>query len=377
VVVVVGVGLYMLHHLFYVKTKGLYAPSLPDAAESYTERPTLQVKMQPGYARAQQWAITGLSVLTLVAIIGFLPLARYIANPINREAFFYRTFTRTASLEQPIKGSPVAVFLSNTWNAMRMFGWDNGDVWTVSVPYRPALDAVSAALFYLGMGLVFLRYLRKRNWLDLFLLLSIPMLMLPSILSLAFPQENPVLSRTSGAIIPVFILVGIALESLLSTLRVRLSGAGIPPAFGVTVAAGLGIGLFLLAANANYDLVFDQYRKGYELSSWNSDEMGAVYHEFATTIGTRDTFWLVGYPHWVDSRLISIVAGYPDRDSALMPEDLASTLPEPRAKLFLVHSIDADSLETLQQLYPQGSVQEYASKYATKNFFMFFVPPSQ
>jgi hypothetical protein len=370
VVVVAGVGLYMLHHLLTIKTTGLYASGPAD--ESYNERVALRVKWQPGYARVQQWAFTGLAILTLVAVIGFIPLLRYIANPINREMFFYRTFTRTGSLEQPLPGQPLEIFLSNTWNAMRMFGWDGGDVWTVSIPHRPALDEVSAALCYLGMGLLFIRYLRKRSWLDLFLLLSVPLLMLPSILSLAFPYENPVLSRTSGAIVPVFVMVGVALESLLSTLRERL---GIR--WGRAVAAGLGIGLFLLAANANYDLAFDKYRRNYELSSWNSSEMGAVYHEFASTIGTRDTFWLVGYPHWVDSRLISIAAGYPDHDCAIMPEYLADTLPEPRAKLFVLHSIDTISLETLKQLYPQGTTQEYQSKYETKNFFMFFVPPSQ
>ena len=361
VVVVAGVGLYMLHHLFRVKIKGI----------------SLQVQMQPGFMRVQQWAVTGLAVLTLIAVIGFIPLLRYIANPINREEFFYRSLTRAGSLEQPLPGKPLEIFLSNTWNAMRMFGWDGGDVWTVSIPHYPALDTVSAALCYLGMGLLFIRYIRRRNWLDLFLLLSVPMLMLPSILSLAFPNENPVLSRTSGAIVPVFVMVGIALESLLSTLRERLSVAGAPRAYGVMVAAGLGIGLFLLAASANYDLVFDKYRKNYELSSWNSSEMGVVYHEFSNTIGTRDTFWLVGFPYWVDSRLISIVAGYPDRDCAIMPEYLADTLPEPRTKLFILHPQDTASLETLKQLYPQGSTQEYQSKYATKNFLMFFVPPSQ
>jgi hypothetical protein len=367
VVVVVGAGLYMLHHLF----------SLKRGASGW------RVKLQPGALRVQQWALTGLAVITLVAVVGFIPLLRYISNPVNREMFFYRSFTRAGSLEQPLPGKPLEIFLSNTWNAMRMFGWDNGDVWTVSVPHRPALDAVSAALCYLGMGLVFLRYLRKRNWLDLFLLLSIPMLMLPSILSLAFPQENPVPSRTSGAIIPVFLMVGIAMESMLSTLRVRLSvagtGAGRSGArlYGGTVAAVLGVGLFLLAANSNYSLVFDKYRRLYELSSWNSNEMGAVYKDFATTIGTRDTFWLVGYPYWVDSRLISIAAGFADRDCAIMPESLADTLPEPRAKLFTLHPEDIASRETLQQLYPQGTIQVYESKYATKSFLMFFVPPAQ
>jgi len=39
--------------------------------------------------------------------------------------------------------------------------------------------------------LVIVRYIRKRDWVDLFLLVSIPLLMMPSILSLAFPEENP------------------------------------------------------------------------------------------------------------------------------------------------------------------------------------------
>jgi hypothetical protein len=260
---------------------------------------------------------------------------------------------------------------------MRMFGWDNGDVWTVSVPFHPALDTISAALCYLGMGLLLIRWLMKRNWLDLFLLISIPMLMLPSILSLAFPNENPVLSRTAGAIIPVFVIIGVALESLFSTLRERMVGAGMSLRWSKIIVAGLAVMLFWLAANDNYDLVFNKYRKNYELSSWNSSEMGAVYKDFAATVGTRDTFWLVGYPYWVDSRLISIVAGFPDRDCAVLPPQLADTVAVSGAKLFILHPEDAPSLDTLKQLYPLGTVQEYQSKYPTKNFLMFFAPPSQ
>jgi hypothetical protein len=354
IVVVVGVMLYMLHHL-------------PLRAE------TRAVSMQ-----TQKQVMTGLAVLTLVAVIGFLPLLSYItSNKLNREAFFVRGLTRFTSLERKLPGNPLEIFLSNTWNAMRMFGWDNGDVWTFSVPHHPALDTISAALCYLGMGLLLIRYVRKRNWLDLFLLLSVPMLMLPSILSLAFPNENPLLNRTSGAIVPVFVMVGIALESLLSTLWERLVRTGVPRVYGAVAVAGLGIGLFLLSANDNYDLVFNQYRISYELQSWNSTEMGLVYRDFATTIGSPNTFWQVGYPYWVDSRLICIVAGYTDRNCVVMPDELSTTLAETRAKLFILNIKDADSLAMLQQLYPLGTAQEYQSKYPKKNFLMFFVPPSQ
>ena len=159
-------------------------------------------------------------------------------------------------------------------------------------------------------------------------------------------------------------------ESRPSVNRPRLT-------LGTAVAGGLGIVLFLLAANSNYDLVFNQYRKNYDLSSWNTSEMGAVYKDFATSIGSRDTFWLVGYPYWVDSRLVSIVAGFTDRDCAILPDALADTTTETRAKLFVLHPLDSTSLIELQHLYPQGTTQIYHSKYETKDFVMFFVPPSQ
>ena len=106
-----------------------------------------------------------------------------------------------------------------------MFFWDDGDVWVHSIPHRPALDVISAALFFLGLVLVVLRYLRKRSWVDLFLLVSIPLLLLPSILSLAFPNENPNLNRTAGAYVPVFLILAIGLEGLLSAIKRSLAGA--------------------------------------------------------------------------------------------------------------------------------------------------------
>ena len=88
-----------------------------------------------------------------------------------------------------------------------MFNWSDGDTWVHSIVFRPALDVVSGALFMIGIVLVVIRYIRQRHWQDLFLLVAIPLLELPSILSLAFPNENPVLTRTGAALIPVFLIV--------------------------------------------------------------------------------------------------------------------------------------------------------------------------
>jgi hypothetical protein len=118
-----------------------------------------------------------LGLLTLVSMVIFLPLLRFwIENPTM---FSFRTITRLGSIESPLPGPGWQIFINNLWNAITMFAWSNGEIWPVSVPYRPALGVVSAALFYLGIVLILVRYIRRRNWLDLFLILSIPLLMLP------------------------------------------------------------------------------------------------------------------------------------------------------------------------------------------------------
>ena len=306
-------------------------------------------------------------MLATVAFVLFLPLLRYITE--NPDMFLYRAFTRVGTWERPFPGPVWQIFLQNLWHALRMFGWDNGDVWTVSIPHRPALDVVTSALFHLGAVLLVVRYVMKRHWRDLFLLLSIPMLMMPSILSLAFPAENPVLSRTSGALIPVFVIVGIALESILRGVSSRLDLS-----FGKGLTLVFGIVLFGLASLQNYDLVFRQYQQLYEQSSWNTSEMGKVIQGFANSVGSTDTAWVVGYPYWVDTRLVGINAGLPSRDYAIMPDDLESTVTEKRAKLFLINPQDQASLERLTSLYPRGSLSTYPSQVEGHNFLLLFVP---
>jgi hypothetical protein len=246
-----------------------------------------------------------------------------------------------------------------------MFAWDDGEIWPISVPHRPALDVVTAVFFHLGVVLILIRYLRQRHWLDIFTLISIPMLMMPSIMSLSFPGENPSFNRSGAAIVPVFLVVGLAFDSFLRALE---SGRN------RRLAWAIGLFLLLWASLQNYDLVFNQYRKLYDQSSWNTTEMGDVVRSFAKLNGTADTAWLVGFPHWADSRLVMINAGYPYRDNAIWPESFAGTVDDPRAKLFLININDLADLKALQALYPEGWLTEYQSKYESRNFLLFFVP---
>ena len=313
-------------------------------------------------------AIARLMVLVLVALIVFLPLLRYaIENPAM---FGFRAFSRLGTVERPLPGPALMIFLKNTWNALVMFGWSDGNIWVHSVTGRPALDIVSAALYYLGGALLTVRYLRQRRWQDLTILLSIPLLMLPSILSLAFPDENPALNRAAGAMVPVFIVIGIALEGLLSAIRRTFNGKG-----GLTLAWGAALLLISFSSLQNYDLVFNQYKRAYDLSAWNTTEMGQVVKDFGMLYGGKESAWVVAYPHWVDTRLVGMNAGDTLRDYAIWPEDLENTLTDPGAKLFLVNPADQPAVDVLIRLYPTGSLTTYDSR-VDKDFLIYAVPPT-
>jgi hypothetical protein len=246
------------------------------------------------------------------------------------------------------------------------------NIWVHSIVGRPALDVITAVMFFAGVVALLVRYFRRRYWLDLFLLLSVPLLMLPSILSLAFPEENPSLNRSSAAIVPVFVIAALGMEGLLSALvRKTTSHAG--------RTAVILFGLFLLAAaaGANYNLIFERYNQQFMGGAWNTSQIGQTIRAFSDTIGSPDTAYVVPYPHWVDTRLVGINAGYPQKDYALWRDNLPGTVEEPRAKLFVVKPEDVETQVVLDELYPLGAWQLKHSRYPGKNFLLFMVPPTQ
>jgi hypothetical protein len=320
----------------------------------------------------------GLVLTAFFAFAASLPLLRYAQD--HPEAFAYRAFSRLTDLERALPQPAGMVFLDNLKNAMLMFGWNNGQIWPISIPGRPALDVISAALFYLGMFLLLARYLRQRKWEDLFLFLAVPLLMLPSILSLAYPGENPAPNRAGGAMVPVFVIIGLVLDGLLRAIKQQVGGAQ-----GRLFATLAALVLFLLAASQNHDLVFRQYHQQYALSAWNTTEMGLALNHFAAASGDLDATWVVKSAHWVDTRLVGMHAGDPRRDFGIDWETIPATAADPRPKLFLVrHFLQPEDraeeeqvLFMLQQTYPEGWAQLFSSHYFGKDFWMFFTPPTK
>ena len=299
-------------------------------------------------------------LLVIVSLIVFLPLLRYALE--FPDAFWLRTNSRL------LAGNPVPIFFSNLWNGLLMFNLNDGNIFVNSVVHRPALDVVTGALFVIGLILI----LTRRHFLDLWLVAANLTLILPSVFSLAYPGENPALNRAAGALVPLFVVVGMTLDGLLTRLAVGLNRSG-----QALLAAGVVGILFAASAAQNYDLVFRQYNEQYQRVVWRTSEMGAVIREF----GHPESAWIVPYEQWVDTRLPGLWAGIPNRDFAMPRGELADTLQLPAPKLFIFKASplaadydDAAMREALQKLYPQGELTLHESDPWWQSFWVYFVP---
>ncbi len=322
------------------------------------------------HAESRKWRRTTLlwfGMLVAVSLVVAVPMLR-VAQEFPEDVF-YRTVTRVGSAERPLPGHPVEIFFSNMWNALLMFSWDAGQTWILALPFRPILDWLTAALFHLGVAALSIRYIRHRRWEELFVLLSVPLLLLPSVLSLAFPIENPHPSRAGGAIIPTFIIAAVPLVALLSWARSAWAGRRLR-----WIGYGTGLALFALITLNNYRLVFGEYGPMMRRGSWNTSEAGEVVRAFVNAMGDFDQVYMVAYPHWMDSRLIAANAGWPGEDIGIWPDQLAE-LPEiDDAQLYLLNLDTEDEVDQLEDKFPRGILTRYHSAVEDRDFLIYLVP---
>lgn len=318
----------------------------------------LHARSQP----ARQMAWVGLLLIALTALLVFLPLLRYALE--NPQMFAYRAFSRLTSEETSIPGFWFWIFLQNIGRALLMFHWDDGNIWVVSIPHRPALDLVGGVFLLFGIVFLLWRYICHRQWQDLFLLVAIPILQLPSTLSLAFPEENPAPNRASGVYVIVFLIIALGLDAFLRYLEDQGRK---------NLALGVMTILLLLALGQNYSLTFQTFDQQYRLGTWNSSEMGAVLKQFFLIGGRPESAWIVPYPHWVDTRLPGVWAGIPNRDFALWPDQLEQSLNVPPPKMFIYHPDDTATGERIRQLYPSGLLHRFTSATQGHDFYIFLV----
>ncbi|NMB62234.1 MAG: glycosyltransferase family 39 protein [Chloroflexi bacterium] len=300
-------------------------------------------------------------LVAVAAFFVFLPLFRYwIENPA---LFSYRAATRLLPIEQPYPGNPLLIFLQNLWKAMTMFFYDNGEIWVHSVPNRPALDVVSAAFYFVGNIFCLVKAVRQKNWLAKAIIISIPLLLISSILSLVFPSENPSLNRPGGGYVPVFVLAGYGLVRSMQIILQAQSGKIWKYAVG-----GLCVLLAAICGLQNYDLVFHEYKEQFDLKAWNTTEIAEEIQRFCAEGGNIDNAFVVPYPYWVDTRLVGINAGLPRKDYALWVEDFSEATADSGTYLFILKPEDDQDIALVQKMFPANSIFEYHSDIPGKDF---------
>lgn len=329
--------------------------------------------------KLQRQAIWGLGVLIVFSLVVFTPLLNYMLSE-NGQAVMARA-NRTLIPEAGQQVNILSTFLDNEWKVLTMFFYSNGNTWPHSIPFHPAMDLVTAALYFLGFSLVLIRYFQNRHWFDLSLLASLVIMLLPSSLSIAFPAENPSLNRTTGAIFPAFLIAAIGLEGWARAFWLRLQNG-----FGHWLATRLvvaitGILLFWSALN-NYDMLFNQYNTQFTNSAWNTRQMGDIARTLINSGLSKDAVWVMTYPHWADSRNVALTSGVGARDIVLDKDGIQFTTAIPGQKLFFVKPPDVNQgendvayqqLQVLRQTYPEHIETLVPAKVPGREFILFWV----
>lgn len=310
--------------------------------------------------------MSGLFIVGMGALSVFLPLLRYCFD--HPESFSYRTLSRITQIERSFNEPVFILFTKNLWDSIIMPFYRNGHIWVHSVPDRPALDFISAGFFFVGVISLIHKIKRERSWEACVLLSSIPVLMMPSILSLAYPGENPSLNRSAGALVPIFVIVGIGFLVFNKAIN-----RAFPKRISRIISGTVGMVLVSISIVNNYHIVFSEYKEQFDRNAWNSTEIGDVVKKFVQSGGNPDLAYVVPYPHWVDTRLVGFNAGYPGRDFALWRDEISDITKDSGDIMYIVKPEDSTTLSALDRYFPDGETAIFYSRIPGKEFIIYTV----
>jgi hypothetical protein len=285
------------------------------------------------------------------------------------------TGLQATALSQFIENIPQ--FMTNLRNGLLMFN-ATSDSWFHSPANRPALETIGGVLVVLGAMTALWRW-RHGDWRTGSLVLMVPILILSSVMALAFPEENPSLTRASGALVPVVCLAALPIVFIGGRLR-RAWPTGGPAAYFGLAAVLFGV----MASNTN-TRYFAEYGELYARSSHRTSDMADVIGHFLQFGGDLSRAYIVSWPHGPDYRAVAALVGDLDWNgnlwddasdgerSALQAERLGHA-GDPVRKIYIVGGpYAAENLEELARLYPNAIVTHHPSRFEGKDFWSVFV----
>jgi uncharacterized membrane protein len=316
-----------------------------------------------GRSDARRTAVDG-GLLLGTALLACLPLAHYtIRHP---DLVFYRAGTRIEFDGFDTLGT----FGHNVLNALLAFNWRGDAGWVSSVRFDPLLDVVTAGALIAGIVLLCFRLAIRQDPLAFALLLSVPVLMLPSTVNISFPIENPSVPRLSAAMPAVFTIA--ALPFALLGERVQARRSRLIPAVALVSLSGI----VFLTAEQSFVRYFREYRVQYHRSVPHTHEVVAALRSRAGRRVDLDDTYLLNRPFWLDGRNVALALGA--RDWYLQHDIGADrrlpARPNSRALLFVVNIADALRRSELRDRFPAGRYVLVHDDIPGHSFALYLVP---
>ncbi len=321
----------------------------------------------------------GFGYLLVIALVIFLPLGRFMLDYPGQ--YLLRVTTRITGSEAALPANPLWVFLQNVVNAVLMFNVAGDRVSYNNIAGFRQLSFVAAALLPLG-GLHLLLHPKRGH--NLTLLATLLFMLMPTALSIAFPNEVPGAGRAIGALTPAIITSALALDLIRRALspQPRTASAGVqgyqtgtPTVFSVFAprspapmaaapatsrrkagmrrwfAWALVVLLLGYEAVAAYPTYFNAYRLNLPDQNYSiSLEMARVMDDFA---GNGEVF-IKTQGNWYDGNAVRAqLRKLPGWDNEFWELDLTKPpLVGTSAKvLVILHPADQTSLEALRAAF--------------------------
>lgn len=357
-----------------------------------------------GWKAFRQYAYNGIALIIVSAAV-FVPLARYWSQ---YPAFFWeRTGGRFFGEDQvnvlDASGAVIGqrpatpedraeafrknlpVFGDNFLKSLLMFNYRGDTAWITGDPSGPPqLDPYTGALFVIGVGVLIGRGVRRRDPVDWLLLVGIPILILPSALSIAFVIEVPSATRASGALPFVYLAAGVGMAYLILAVWERLQGRLLR---GIVV--GVAVLVVGVAATTNANRYFVEAMRDYRNSTFPYRQAGEMLRGFAESTGAPGNAFMIAWDYWWDHRALAIESGDPGWPNGILREEAITRIIEfmrfnmgtrfelrpDRQLMFFVHKDDDEMIRTLQTEFPNGVDLKITSFNRDKDFRVYVAPP--
>jgi 4-amino-4-deoxy-L-arabinose transferase-like glycosyltransferase len=318
-----------------------------------------------GHGRDLWQVRRSLLLAVLVALLIALPLLRFMLVD-GRDLFWLRPRTRVSETEAELPGEPLQVWLGNLARAAGMFNFRGDIVFRTNIPFQPHLASLTGALFLLGFALIVARWNRGGNAL---ILVFFVMMLMPTTLALAFPQEVPGAVRAGGAMATVMLFPAVAVV----TIWHRLARA-VPQLRSLWGWSALLAALALWSGLVNAKLCFVEYPQvlpggNYPLFR----EMARVIDDF----GDDGPVFLKSVPFWDDKDAIRFQTknhkewGYGEE---ILFRINPTTFQDPaiqQGAVIVNPQQDQESLRLLEQIFPQGVTLIYRNDEGQPQFAVF------